>query len=310
MGQPAARILDSTVHGGIVSVGTPLTIIGNMPAARMGDMHTCPMVTVLVPHVGGPIVFGAINVLVGGVPQARSMDPCICVGPPDMIAMGATTTLVGMEGAFAGGLGGFLALLLGGVLAGLGNSLGGYPRAIADSSDPNGYYTQYSKGIQVRGTPAFQQQVTQDLNTISSTSSGSATLARIDASGHTTTIRQTNGGNGCDQYTNPAARMRSSVGGPNGAGTDSYVDFNPTATRIGNGSQPWMTRPTDVGLFHELHHAADAGEGSMDPGTSTINGRTTNNREAQAVGLGPYASDANTENSYRSERGQPRRTYY
>ena len=27
-----------------------------MPAARITDMHVCPMVTVLVPHVGGPIL--------------------------------------------------------------------------------------------------------------------------------------------------------------------------------------------------------------------------------------------------------------
>jgi len=66
-----------------------------MPAARIGDLHICPMVTVLVPHVGGPIALGCFTVLTGKMPQARATDLAICVGPPDMIAMGSTTVLVG-----------------------------------------------------------------------------------------------------------------------------------------------------------------------------------------------------------------------
>jgi uncharacterized Zn-binding protein involved in type VI secretion len=67
-----------------------------MPAARLTDMHVCPMVTVLVPHVGGPIVSpGAPTVLIGGMPAACVGDVCICVGPPDVIAMGSTKVLIG-----------------------------------------------------------------------------------------------------------------------------------------------------------------------------------------------------------------------
>ena len=64
------------------------------PASRMGDMHVCPMITVLVPHVGGPIVMGSFNVITGGQPQARITDICTCVGPPDVIVLGSTTVLV------------------------------------------------------------------------------------------------------------------------------------------------------------------------------------------------------------------------
>lgn len=65
------------------------------PAARLGDMHTCPMVTALVPHVGGPILPPcAPTVLVGGMPQAKVTDLCTCVGPPDMIVKGSFTVLV------------------------------------------------------------------------------------------------------------------------------------------------------------------------------------------------------------------------
>lgn len=65
------------------------------PAARLTDMHVCPMVTVLVPHVGGPILGpGAPTVLIGGLPAARVGDMVTCVGPPDVIAMGCFTVLI------------------------------------------------------------------------------------------------------------------------------------------------------------------------------------------------------------------------
>ena len=66
------------------------------PAARLTDMHVCPLVTVLVPHVGGPIAGpGAITTLIGGLPAARVGDMLVCVGPPDVIALGSFTTLIG-----------------------------------------------------------------------------------------------------------------------------------------------------------------------------------------------------------------------
>ncbi len=67
-----------------------------MPAARIGDMHVCPMVTGVVPHVGGPILPpGCITVLIGGMPAARVGDMAVCVGPPDVIAVGSPTVLFG-----------------------------------------------------------------------------------------------------------------------------------------------------------------------------------------------------------------------
>jgi uncharacterized Zn-binding protein involved in type VI secretion len=67
-----------------------------MPAARVTDMHVCPMVTGVVPHVGGPIIPPCCTtVLTGGLPQARVTDMAICVGPPDMIVKGSSTVLVG-----------------------------------------------------------------------------------------------------------------------------------------------------------------------------------------------------------------------
>jgi uncharacterized Zn-binding protein involved in type VI secretion len=65
------------------------------PAARITDMHVCPMVTGVVPHVGGPIALGCFTVFTQMLPQARISDMCVCVGPPDIIAKGSAGVLVG-----------------------------------------------------------------------------------------------------------------------------------------------------------------------------------------------------------------------
>ena len=69
------------------------------PAARLTDMHVCPMQTPGVPpipHVGGPISGpGCPMVLIGGLPAACVGDMAVCVGPPDTIAKGSPTVLIG-----------------------------------------------------------------------------------------------------------------------------------------------------------------------------------------------------------------------
>lgn len=66
------------------------------PAARIGDMHVCPMSTGPVPHVGGPVLpAGEPTVLIGGMPAARVGDMAVCAGPPDSIVLGSTTVLIG-----------------------------------------------------------------------------------------------------------------------------------------------------------------------------------------------------------------------
>ena len=66
------------------------------PAARLTDMHVCPLLTGLVPHVGGPITGpGAATVLIGGLPAAVVGDMAVCTGPPDTIAKGSATVMIG-----------------------------------------------------------------------------------------------------------------------------------------------------------------------------------------------------------------------
>jgi uncharacterized Zn-binding protein involved in type VI secretion len=65
------------------------------PAARLGDLHTCPKVNFNgVPHFGGPITAGCTQVLIGGQPAACVQDPAACVGPEDKIEMGSTFVMI------------------------------------------------------------------------------------------------------------------------------------------------------------------------------------------------------------------------
>lgn len=66
------------------------------PAARINDLHVCPMTTGTVPHVGGPVIGpGAATVLIGGMPAAVVGDTATCTGPPDAIVAGSASVMIG-----------------------------------------------------------------------------------------------------------------------------------------------------------------------------------------------------------------------
>ncbi len=70
------------------------------PAARVTDMHVCPMFNGPVPHVGGVILPpGVVTVLIGGMPAATISDMAVCVGPPDTIIKGSATVMIGSKPA-------------------------------------------------------------------------------------------------------------------------------------------------------------------------------------------------------------------
>jgi len=89
---PAARVGDTTVHGGVVTgPGVPTVLIGGQPAAVLGDLHTCPIpppshVTVT------PFAVGSATVLVSGRPAVRVGDTCGCGAT---VAVGAPTVMIG-----------------------------------------------------------------------------------------------------------------------------------------------------------------------------------------------------------------------
>lgn len=63
-------------------------------AARTTDMHTCPMTTGVVPHVGGPVLLESPTVLINNLPAARVGDMVTCIGPVDSIIAGDPTVLI------------------------------------------------------------------------------------------------------------------------------------------------------------------------------------------------------------------------
>jgi uncharacterized Zn-binding protein involved in type VI secretion len=92
---PAARMGDVTAHGGAILSGAPNVLIAGLPAAALGDMHTCPIADP-TPHVGGPVLGpGVPTVLICGRPAAVMGNQLTCVGVPDVIVSGAPTVLIG-----------------------------------------------------------------------------------------------------------------------------------------------------------------------------------------------------------------------
>jgi uncharacterized Zn-binding protein involved in type VI secretion len=86
-----------TSHGTPLSPGpgSPNVLIGGMPAWRAtADMHTCPLSSGPVPHVGGVVVMGSFSVLINGLPAARQGDMIVESGPPNTIAMGCPTVII------------------------------------------------------------------------------------------------------------------------------------------------------------------------------------------------------------------------
>lgn len=98
MGQPAARVGDTTSHGTPLGPGPGCTtvLIGSMPAWRAGsDTHICPLVDGVKPHVGGVVAVGSTTVFIGGLPAARVGDSLVEPGAPNSIVTGAFTVLIG-----------------------------------------------------------------------------------------------------------------------------------------------------------------------------------------------------------------------
>jgi uncharacterized Zn-binding protein involved in type VI secretion len=94
----AARLGDLTSHGTPLGPGPgcPTVLIGGQPAWRAtSDLHACPLLTVLVPHVGGVVALGSLTVLIEDLPAARMGDMIVEVGPPNAIAIGCPTVMIG-----------------------------------------------------------------------------------------------------------------------------------------------------------------------------------------------------------------------
>jgi uncharacterized Zn-binding protein involved in type VI secretion len=94
----AARVGDMTSHGTPLGPGPGSfnVLIGGMPAWRAtADFHACPLVTGVVPHVGGVVAIGSVTVFINNLPAARQGDMVVEGGPPNAIVMGCPTVIIG-----------------------------------------------------------------------------------------------------------------------------------------------------------------------------------------------------------------------
>jgi uncharacterized Zn-binding protein involved in type VI secretion len=90
---PAARVTDPTGHPGLISgPGVATVLIGGLPAAVLGDTHTCAFPPLAGPHPPTPIITGSATVLISGRPAARVGDTAGCGAP---IIMGMPLVEIG-----------------------------------------------------------------------------------------------------------------------------------------------------------------------------------------------------------------------
>ena len=98
MGQPAARVGDTTSHGTPLGPGPGASnvFIGGLPAWRAtADSHVCPLSDGPKPHGGGVVALGSMTVMIGGLPAARMGDMVTEAGPPNAILKGSPTVFIG-----------------------------------------------------------------------------------------------------------------------------------------------------------------------------------------------------------------------
>jgi uncharacterized Zn-binding protein involved in type VI secretion len=94
----AARMGDMTAHGTPLAPGpgSPNVLIGGRPAwLATSSMHACPLVSGLVPHVGGVVPMGSPTVFINGMSAARQGDMIVEATAPNTIAVGCPTVMIG-----------------------------------------------------------------------------------------------------------------------------------------------------------------------------------------------------------------------
>jgi uncharacterized Zn-binding protein involved in type VI secretion len=264
-----------------------------LPAARVFDLHFCPLFTPAVPpipHVGGPVLPpGGAPVLIGGMPAARLADMCFCVGPPDVIAAGAATVLVG--GLPAARL--FDQEIHGGLL------LTGSPTVLI-----GGPTFSLPPNFKIDGPPSFQNKVIRDLYFLSTTPSGAKLIQRLEAAGETVTFVPNPGTNG---FCSPTDWDDARSGTPTG----SVIQYNPDyRSNAYDSSGNLIAQPPQVILAHEMCHALANSEGTHRQGTDPSPPASEPNieeEEAQAIGTGSHTGRTPSENSVRSDLGLPAR---
>lgn len=256
------------------------------PAARTTDLHVCPLINGLVPHVGGPVIMGAPTVLIGMMPAARVSDMCTCVGPTDPILVGSPTVMIEFKPAARMGdstmhggkiVIGFPTVMIGDM--GMGRPVG--------APVPTGGIVWQKQPGATDADLAKAQQMWEDAksrrNPDGSKPPTVLALEGLENSDKTTTIMVGPDGN-YEQAENVADGMNPAKG------TNTTIHFNPNKTADYNDGTP---RDPESSQAHEAMHAWEDVQG-ITPATS----------EQQEV------SAATAENQHRKAKGLPQRQKY
>jgi len=294
------------------------------PAARISDMHTCPMSDGPKPHVGGPISGpGHPQTLIGKEPAARVSDMATCVGPPDVIIAGAATVLINflpaarqLDNTAHGG-----AITMGESSVLIGGPQFLCPFAITYSAGQ----AQFGTAITIIGSGDFQSKAIAAYVKLSTTPSGQKMINGIQNSGKNVTVLD-----GRD----PNVTQNQSINSCRGAnGTNSTICWDPSKHNLHGFTTPsGQPLPTgsDIILGHETVHAYHNSTGTNANGPRDSYGRqkgaSSRGEERATVGAGgtsivdpagntasvpDHSGDSPTENSLRRELGLPEReTYY
>ena len=91
-GAPAAKIAEETLKAAeAVAMGSSIT-----SAAGGADIHACVTPLPIPPHGPGVVITPSKTVMIGNLPAARMGDTILeAIGPPNKIAMGCPTVLIG-----------------------------------------------------------------------------------------------------------------------------------------------------------------------------------------------------------------------
>jgi uncharacterized Zn-binding protein involved in type VI secretion len=311
--------------------------MGN-PAARVGDMHTCPMVTPglpPVPHVGGPVLPpGVPLVLIGSLPSVTIGNMCTCVGPPDIISMGSTSVLIGgrfssrqLDNTAHGGI----------ISVGLPTVLIGGPASVTSLKISAVNKTWWGKILGIfridagnTGTikygnivinpnpndPEFQGKVLGDLIMLNNTPTGTQLLESLNNAGGATIKSE-------HKYMQNGIEMTATRNCCFTKESPPIIVYNPdTLTSTNNPTQAWQTRPPAIALAHEMIHADHSANGSLYKGLAPNDAKPnpvnpgitqdTQLEELHTVGVFPNDGDRFTENKIRNDwfTAQPQRLWY
>lgn len=278
------------------------------PAARETDMHVCPQVTVLVPHVGGPILPPCCpTVLIGFLAAARVSDMLTCVGPPDTIVMGSPTVMIG--NLMAARIGdptahggviilGCFTVMIGDV--GAPGILG--PVGLPIVRLPNGDL-QVGTNIVISGDAAFQARALTDLNAVAKTKTGKSIFDALGKGTHKVTIKS------LDMAT---AKKNGALAGPVDPagsknpkkGSDTTISYNPDVKlQMTDQDGNKIDYPVQSMLGHEMIHAVHNSNGGNLKDNPDPKDPTGNQEESQTIGINDHAGEPMTENNLLDDMG-------